>query len=230
MPRKSPGGLTEKLVEAWLYRVIAPLIRSFEREVEHLVKQQNPTWRMHDRKCEYVRRSIEYVDPAQEPTLRQLERFCNSLKTDFCSHDEAVALFERMAVNFHNAICEDESAKLLVARWDRSYRDWTRTTTRGDDPGISLLAELLINRSLDVEIPHYENWRFAWKDEALHARALLRNECVRQAHAGLIEAQQQLASDATRVLRNLLHHRDDWADEFRIPPVPIERADIWPAD
>lgn len=223
MPRKFPHGLTLKLVEAWLYRVVAPLVQGFKREVVFLVEQRDPTWRFFARKCEFVRQSSEYVDFSQAPTLEQLERFFKWFKAALSAHDDSLASFETAAGSFQDAVGSNAAARALVAQWNESFPEWTGAVPQ--DRANALLAEILINMSPGRSVSNHITWHRAWELQGGQALALLQDPVLSRRNAPLRESQDKLSDETRGTLTRLEQVRDDLADQFKIPPVPATPVD-----
>ena len=88
-----PGRGSER-VKAWVYAILNPLIDSLRRETE-LLRSGNLSWRVHSRRCEYIRPITELLDPNQQPNLEDFLAEHPTFSDRFSQHDSALAAVEK---------------------------------------------------------------------------------------------------------------------------------------
>jgi hypothetical protein len=85
-----PGRGSER-VKAWVYAILNPVIEALRREIE-LLRSGNLSWRVHSRRCEYIRPISVLIDWDQQPNLEDFIAEHPTFGSRFGKHDSALSV------------------------------------------------------------------------------------------------------------------------------------------
>jgi hypothetical protein len=217
-------------VESWIYTVINPLIESLRREV-FLLEKRNLTWRLHSRKCEYLRRAADYIGYAHLPNYEDF--LADSQNPGFAarfeSHDQAVAHVEDSAGRFFDTIINEPRFLALIRK---SLKEYEAAATVSDPSLDSMqpqmpkdIAEMLVNRTGDLPA-HYVMHKF-WQETKERFYAMVSEgdplSPTREQiwFRAIDKASSDLMASSDDVLKKLLDHRSHLCRTFDIPFAPL---------
>lgn len=217
-----PGRGSER-VKAWVYAILNPLIDSFRRETE-LLKSGNLSWRVHSRRCEYIRPVAELIDFDQRPNLEDFLAENPTFGERFDEHDSAVSAIEQAAARFVQGLLQSKSFRELVAESLSSYESRSRTSNPTylelvghlGERAAEYIAEYLVNntQSLPRHYVHYAFWE-SFAPEFNRFKASQRFTARAEAAKELRDLSERLRADMETLRLTLCR-------EFDIPAAPIE--------
>jgi hypothetical protein len=216
-----PGRGSER-VKAWLYAIMNPLIDSFRREAE-LLRVGNLSWRVHSRRCEYIRPVTELVDFDQRPNLEDFLAENPTFRERFAEHDSGVMAVEEATALF----VRDLLATLPFQQRVAQYRGDYEASERSSNPSLpdlsdlsskipDYIAEFIVNNTMSLP-GHYTLYPF-WVAYATKFEDYFLS--FRESPAAT--AAQKLTTTSEQLSRNLEALRLDLCREYDIPAAPIE--------
>ncbi len=217
-----PGRGSER-IKAWVYAIMNPLIDSFRRETE-LLKTGNLSWRVHSRRCEYIRPIAELIDFDQRPNLEDFLAENPNFRARFDDHDSAVAAVEQAAARFVHGLLQSSLFKKQVAECLRNYESLARTSNPTypeligyvRERAAEYIAECLVNntKSLPQHYVHYAFWEsFAPEFEPFRKR---------QAFAATADAAKKLLNVSEQLRTDVESLRLKLCRKYDIPAAPID--------
>src|SRR5271170_2355958 len=163
-----PGRGSER-VKAWVYTILNPVIDSLRREIE-LLKDGNLSWRVHSRRCEYIRPLAELIDPQQQPNLEDFLAEHPTFSDRFRQHDSALAGVEKATAESVQALLKapgfQEQVKHCLANYEAllphnpTYPDLLEVPGKIPD----YVAEFLANNT--TSLPRHYTLHAFWKEYA----------------------------------------------------------------
>jgi len=217
------AGRGSERIKAWVYAIMNPLIDSFRRETE-LLKNGNLSWRVHSRRCEYIRPVAELIDFDQRPNLEDFLAENPNFHARFDDHDVAVAAVEQAAARFVQGLLQSSPFKKEVAECLRNYESQARPSNPAypeligyvRERAAEYIAEYLVNniKSLPRHYVHYAFWElFAPEFEQFRQRSTC--AATSEAAKKLLKVTEKLSVDVEALRLNLCRQYD-------IPAAPIE--------
>ena len=154
-------------IKAWVYVVLNPLIESFGREAE-LLKTGDLSWRVHSRRCEYIRPVPELVDFDQRPNLEDFLAENPSFRERFAEHDSAVTKVEKNTTLFVRDLLASPNFQQRVAQCLSDYES-RRLSSNPSYPDLSdprdqipdYVAEFIVNNA--TSLPAHYNLHCFWE-------------------------------------------------------------------
>jgi hypothetical protein len=222
-----PGRGSER-VKAWVYAIMNPLIDSFRRETE-LLKAGNLSWRIHSRRCEYIRPVAELIDFDQRPNLEDFLAENPIFRDRFAEHDSVLIEVEQTTSLFVRDLLTSSNFQQRVAQCLADYESGERPShpTYPDlSDNLSVLpsripdfvAEFIVNNTMSLPVHYtlYAFWvAFAGKFEDFFLS-------FRQSPAA--KAVQKLATTSEHLGVDLESLRLALCREYDIPAAPIESS------
>ncbi len=218
-----PGRGSDR-VKAWVYTILNPVIDSLRRETE-LLKSRNLSWRVHSRRCEYIRPIAELIDASQQPNLEDFLAEHPTFADRFTQHDSALAGLEKATTESVQALLRasnfQEQVNRCVANYEAllphnpTYPDLLEVRGKIAE----YVAEFIANNSRSLP-RHYTLYAF-WKEYA---------EGFQQYSAGFDETKQhdlrgktqELLAISEQLRVDLEALRLTLVREYDIPAAPIE--------
>jgi hypothetical protein len=225
-----PGRGSER-VKAWVYAILNPLIDSFRRETE-LLKTGNLSWRVHSRRCEYIRPVAELIDFEQRPNLEDFLAENPTFGERFDEHDSAVAGIEQAAARFVQGLLQSKLFQEQVAECLSTYESQARTSNptypelvgHTRERAAEYIAEYLVNNTKSLP-RHYVHYAF-WESFAPEFNRFKE----RQTFAARDESANKLRNVSGHLRIDLETLRLTLCREFDIPAAPIEPPRGTPAE
>ena len=218
-----PGRGSER-VKAWVYAILNPVIDSLRRETE-LLKNGNLSWRVHSRRCEYIRPIAELIDPNQQPNLEDFLAEHPTFSDRFRQHDSALAGLEKATSESVQELLRapnfQEQVKHCLANYEAllphnpSYPDLLEMHGKIGD----YVAEFIANNT--KSLPRHYTLHAFWKEcaEGFQRYSAGFDETKRHNVRGkgreLLAISEQLKVDLEALRLNLVR-------EYDIPAAPIE--------
>lgn len=219
-----PGRGSER-VKAWVYTILNPVIDSLRREVE-LLKAGNLSWRVHSRRCEYIRPITELIDANHQPNLEDFLAEHPTIGDRFAKHDSALASVERSVTEYVQGLLNAFDFQERVSKCIDDYESRLRLSNPTcpdlrDLPGrvADYVAEFLANNSRSL--PRHYTMHVFWKaysgefqdyfsgfSETIHYN-------VRGKTQDLLSLAEQLRIDLESLRLTLVR-------EYDIPAAPIQ--------
>ncbi|GEM_PF-6849017 len=224
MTRISVRKPKQEQVKAWLYMVIEPLIDGLTREV-YFLSHNDPSWRFRARRCEFIRPVREYIDAQQEPTLQQFLRFNKNEKKLATSHDTKLTDLENAAEDVYNQLIQLPELVTLARNIDTVDPNWRGAYGRENTH--NLLAEYAINWATYQDIPSHYLTAEVWKKHGQETLAFRKHTTVKKQFDHLITVLKDLNQITIEFKGSLAIVRDNLADNFDLPPVPISNNPIF---
>jgi hypothetical protein len=218
-----PGRGSER-VKAWVYTILNPVIDSLRRETE-LLKSGNLSWRVHSRRCEYIRPIAELIDANQQPNLEDFLAEHPTFADRFTQHDSALAALEKATTESVQLLLKAPGFQEQVRKCIENYEAMLPFNPTHPDlrdlPGkiAEYIAEFIANNSKALP-RHYTLYAF-WKEYAegfQHYSAGFdetKHHNVRGKAQELLAVSEQLRVDLEALRLSLVR-------EYDIPAAPIE--------
>jgi hypothetical protein len=218
-----PGRGSER-VKAWVYAILNPLIDSLRRETE-LLSTGNLSWRVHSRRCEYIRPITELIDPNQQPNLEDFLAEHPTFADRFRQHDSALGAVEKATAESVQLLLRSPSFQEQVKRSLANYEALLPHNPTYPDlleergKITEYVAEFLVNNTRSLP-RHYTLYAF-WKEYA---------EGFQPYSAGFDETKHQNVRGKARELRGISEQlrvdlealRLTLVREYDIPAAPID--------
>jgi len=216
-----PGRGSER-VKAWVYTILNPVIDSLRRETG-LLKSGNLSWRVHSRRCEYIRPISELIDWDQQPNLEDFLAEHPTFGDRFSRHDSALAGLEQAITKSVQELLSAPDFQGQVSKCLDDYESRLRPANPTYPDLLELqgktaeyVAEFLANNSRALP-RHYTLYAF-WSE---YAEAFFR---------AFAETTQYDVSDKTRELLGISEElrvdlealRLTLVREYDVPAAPIE--------
>jgi hypothetical protein len=216
-----PGRGSER-IKAWVYAIINPLIDSFRRETE-LLKSGNLSWRIHSRRCEYIRPIPEVINPDHEPILDDFLAEYSTFRARFDERDSALGTTEQAATRFVQGLLQGSEFRRQVDVCLRNYESMRAThptypelVGHLGERAAEYIAEFLVNNVQSMP-RHYAHHAF-WEAFRLEFEAFKQRETFTK----LTEAANRLRNLSQQLGVDLGSLRLDLCREYDIPAAPIE--------
>ena len=215
-------------VKAWLYAVLNPLIESFRRE-NQLLQGGNLSWRVHTRRCEYIRPSSEFVTSNQWPNLEDFLAENTTFRDRFAEHDSAVLQLEQVTSHFVRGLLASSVFAKRVAECLSDYES-KRLSTNPEYPDLSdprgqipeYVTEFIVNNA--TSLPAHYNLHFFWQVFADRFQEFL--VAFKQGEpSNAAKKVMTLSGDLASELESL---RLTLCREYDIPAAPIEARSLSP--
>jgi hypothetical protein len=218
-----PGRGSER-VKAWVYTILNPVIDSLRRETE-LLKSGNLSWRVHSRRCEYIRPIAELIDANQQPNLEDFLVEHPTFGDRFTQHDSALAGLEQATTESVQLLLKAPSFQGQVRKCLEHYEGMLPFNPTHPDlrelPGkiAEYIAEFIANNSRSLP-RHYTLYAF-WKEyaetfqEYFEGFTETKHHNVRGKTLELLRISEQLSVDLEALRLTLVR-------EYDIPAAPIE--------
>lgn len=218
-----PGRGSER-VKAWVYAILNPMIDSLRREVE-LLKDGNLSWRVHSRRCEYIRPIAELIDPQQQPNLEDFLAERPTFSDRFRQHDSVLAGLEKATTESVQELLRASGFQELVSSCLANYEALLPHNPAYPDlrdmPGkiAEYVAEFIANNSKSLP-RHYTLYAF-WKQygenfqEYFEGFEETKRHNVRGRARELLGISERLRIDLEALRLTLVR-------EYDIPAAPIE--------
>jgi hypothetical protein len=151
-------------VKAWTYAILNPLIDTLRREAAQL-KVGNLSWRLHSKRCEYLRPVEETIDPSHLPILEDLLAEDPSFRERFAERDLAIVKLGEAAAAFFRSLLQSDLFKNDVAQCLHQYQT-TIGPNEADLADIAAkvpeyVAENLVNNITSV--PRHHTMHLFWQ-------------------------------------------------------------------
>lgn len=218
-----PGRGSER-VKAWVYTILNPVIDSLRRETD-LLKIGNLSWRVHSRRCEYIRPISELIDPHQQPNLEDFLAEHPTFDDRFGQHDSALTDLEKATSESVQALLRapnfQEQVKHCLANYEAllphnpTYPDLLEVRGKIAE----YVAEFIANNTRSLP-RHYTLYAF-WKECAEGFQGYsagfdeTKHHNVRGRSRELLAISEQLRVDLEALRLTLVR-------EYDIPAAPIE--------
>lgn len=226
-----PGRGSER-VKAWVYTILNPVIDSLRRETE-LLRSGNLSWRVHSRRCEYIRPIAELIDSNQQPNLEDFLAEHPTFTDRFTQHDSALAGLEQATTESVQLLLNAPNFQEQVRKSLENYEAMLPFNPTHPDlrdlPGkiAEYIAEFIANNSRSLP-RHYTLYAF-WKEYA---------EGFQHYSAGFVETKhhnvrgkaQELLAISEQLRVDLEALRLTLVREYDIPAAPIEPPRITPLE
>jgi hypothetical protein len=224
-----PGRGSER-VKAWVYAILNPVIEALRREIE-LLRSGNLSWRVHSRRCEYIRPISVLIDWDQQPNLEDFIAEHPTFGSRFGQHDSALSGVEQAATEYAQGLLKARSFQEQVGKcladyearlpFNPAYPDLLNRRDKIPEE----IAEFLADDSRSLP-RHYAMYSF-WKEYAETFQEDF-GGFTETAHDNVKAKAQELSGIAGQLSVDLEALRLTLVREYDIPAAPIEppRADF----
>jgi hypothetical protein len=217
-----PGRGSER-VKAWIYTILNPVIDSLRREAE-LLKVGNLSWRVHSRRCEYIRPISEVIEVNQQPNLEDFLTEYSTFSDRFSEHDSALAAVEHAtteyvlgllkASDFQEQVRECLKNYEAILPFNPTYPDLHTLPGKVDE----YVAEFIANNSRSLP-RHYTLYHF-WKEYAETFQGYF-DGFTETTHYNVRGKTRELLDISKRIRIDLETLRHTLVSEYDIPAAPI---------
>jgi hypothetical protein len=221
-PEVKPEKGSER-VKAWVYAVLNPIIESLRREAG-LLRTGNLSWRLHTKRCEYIRPIEDLVDPSHLPILEDFLAEDPTFRERFREHDVALATLGEAATESFQRLLQ---APIFQGRVDQLLREYEASRQNGDTTRPNLLdiatkvpeyvAEYLVNNAGSLPRHHtmYAFWE-SFGPEFTTFKGRVTFKATEAAARNLLETSEKLRLELESLRLSLCR-------EYDIPAAPIEQ-------
>jgi hypothetical protein len=219
-----PGRGSER-VKAWVYTILNPVIDSLRREIE-LLRIGNLSWRVHSRRCEYIRPISELIDADQQPNLEDFLAEHSTFIDRFDQHDSALAGVERATTEYVQGLLSASSFQEHVNKCLQNYEAMLPFNPTYPDllelrgKVGEYVAEFLANNSRSLP-QHYTLYAF-WKESAKTFFMDNFGGFTETAHNNVRAKAQELLGISEQLRIDVETLRLTLVREYDIPAAPIE--------
>jgi hypothetical protein len=208
------------------------VIESLRREIE-LLKAGNLSWRVHSRRCEYVRPIAELIDANQQPNLEDFLAEHPTFGERFSQHDSALAGVERATTEYVQELLKAPDFQEQVNKCLQNYEALLPFNPTYPDllelrgKIAEYVAEFLANNSRSL--PRHYTLHAFWKEYAVTFDAYFRafaeptHYDVRGKTRELLGISEQLRADLEALRLTLVR-------EYDIPAAPIDSVRQTPSE
>jgi hypothetical protein len=220
-PEVKPEKGSER-VKAWVYAVLNPIIESLRRETA-LLRTGNLSWRLHTKRCEYIRPIEDLIDPAHLPILEDFLAEDPTFRERFREHDVALATLGEAATESFQKLVQ---APIFQGRVDQLLREYETSRQTGNPNRPDLLdiatkvpeyvAENLINNA--GSLPRHHTMHAFWENFGPQFTTFKDRgtfKATEMASRNLLQTSEKLRLDLESLRLSLCR-------EYDIPAAPIE--------
>jgi hypothetical protein len=209
-------------VKAWVYAMLNPVIDSLRRETASL-RSGDLSWRLHTKRCEYIRPIDELIDPAHQPILEDFLAEDPTFRERFSEHDVALAALGTAATEFFRRLVQAPIFQERVAECAREYE----TRRQPGDPTTpdltdivrkipEYVAENVVNNA--ASLPRHHTMHGFWENfgpEFATFKDRGTFKATEDASRSLLQISEKLRLDLESLRLRLCR-------EYDIPAAPIE--------